>query len=113
MIKISETNFQTEVIESSIPVLVDFWAEWCPPCKVLVPILDELANEYGARIKICKANVEDNSKFTSQFGIGAVPTILIFKGGQMVKKDVGLKTKKEIQEDIEGVINGVSTLPRM
>ena len=104
MIKINEANFQAEVIENSIPVLVDFWAEWCTPCKTMNPVLDELAIEYEGRIKICKANVEENSKYLVQFGIGGVPALLLFKDGRIVKKDIGLKTKKELQEDIDGVL---------
>ena len=90
---INAGNFQAEVLDSLVPVLVDFWAEWCPPCKMLGPTIDALADEYAGKAKIGKIDLDSNQKLAVQYGISSIPTVLVFKGGQQVKKIVGLQGK--------------------
>jgi thioredoxin 1 len=96
VVQITDGNFETEVLGSSQPVLVDFWAEWCMPCKALGPILDSLAAELSGKAKIGKMDVDSNRNIPMQFNINAIPTVIVFKGGQVVKKFVGLKKKDEL-----------------
>lgn len=100
----SDNNFTQEVINSNIPVLVDFWAEWCGPCKVIAPLLDELAEEYQGKLKVGKLNTNINNKTPVTFNINALPTILLFNKGQVEKKFVGLTKKKDIKEAIDKLI---------
>jgi thioredoxin 1 len=94
--ELNETTFVNEVLNSKIPVLVDFWAEWCGPCRILAPIIDELAKEYDQqKIKICKLNVDENPKIAAKYGIMAIPTVIIFKNGQPVEQITGVRNKKE------------------
>jgi len=94
--ELNETTFVDEVLNSKIPVLVDFWAEWCGPCRMLAPIIDELAKEYDQqKIKICKLNVDENPKIAAKYGIMAIPTVIIFKNGQPVEQITGVRNKKE------------------
>ncbi|HAV63553.1 MAG TPA: thioredoxin [Verrucomicrobiales bacterium] len=93
-------NFKTEVLESSVPVLVDFWAEWCGPCKMIAPVLDELATEIGAAAKIGKVNIDEHHSLASQYGIRAIPTLLVFRGGQVAEQIVGLRSKRELKESL-------------
>jgi thioredoxin 1 len=94
--ELNETTFVDEVLNSKIPVLVDFWAEWCGPCRMLAPIIDELAKEYDQqKIKICKLNVDENPKISAKYGIMAIPTVIIFKNGQPVEQITGVRNKKE------------------
>ena len=99
--KTDVAHFQADVIDSNKPVLVDFWAEWCGPCRVLGPILDEVANEIGENAKIVKVNVDDNRELAEKFGIRGIPTMIFFKNGQAAKTLVGVQAKEEIKKTLE------------
>src|SRR5262245_17825253 len=103
IISLTQQNFASEVLESPTPVLVDFWGEWCPPCKALAPILDELAEEYEGRVKIGKVNIDQEQQLAVEYGIRAVPTMLLFKAGQVADQIVGLKSKRDLKASFERV----------
>lgn len=100
---IGEDSFQNAVLQSKLPVLVDFWAEWCAPCLAVAPILEELAQEYNGKINFAKINVDGNSPLAAKYGIAAIPTTIIFKDGQPVQQIVGLKPKRELKKILDGV----------
>ncbi len=102
-LEFTDSSFQSDVLDSESPVLVDFWADWCMPCKALGPTIDELATEYAGRVKIGKLNTEDNPETPVKYNVQAIPTILLFKGGQVVQKFVGLTSKKDFQAALAGV----------
>ncbi|MDO4644057.1 MAG: thioredoxin [Cardiobacteriaceae bacterium] len=93
---INEANFQTEVLNSDIPVLVDFWAEWCGPCKAIGPELDALSAETEGKLKIVKINVDENNDISAQYGVRSIPTLLLFKNGEMIDSHLGLASKQEL-----------------
>ncbi len=97
----TDSNFENEVIKSNQPVLVDFWAEWCGPCRMIAPMIDELANEYNGKVKIAKMNVDENPNIPGRFQIRGIPTLLMFKGGQLVGQLVGAHQKAAISEMIK------------
>jgi len=97
ILTLTEKNFETEVLKSPQPVLVDFWATWCGPCKMIAPLLDELAEAYQGRVKIGKVDVDQESNLAARYGIQAIPTLLLFKDGQVVGQMVGAKGKRDIQ----------------
>ena len=101
IVNINENNFEKEVVKSSLPCLVDFWAEWCGPCKNLAPILDEISNELKEKVKIGKINIDDNQELAAKFSIRSIPTMILFKDGDSIDTKVGLPPKKELLDWIE------------
>ncbi len=101
---VTEKDFQTEVLESDIPVMVDFWAEWCFPCKTISPIVDELSKEFTGKIKVVKIDVDSNNRIAADYMIMSIPSLLIFKGGKVVDTIRGAVPKKTIKEHIEKYI---------
>ena len=97
-------DFKSEVVESDTPVLVDFWAEWCGPCKVIAPVVEELATDYKGKIKFGKVNVDDNNMVASEYGVRSIPTLLIFKNGSVVNQIVGAVPKEKITDILDTVI---------
>jgi len=100
-IEINETNFESAVLKSNQPVLVDFWAEWCGPCKMLAPVLDEIAKVYADRIKVAKVNVDDNPGLALRYGIQSIPTLLYFANGEVKNQTIGVVSKKKIVEHLD------------
>jgi thioredoxin 1 len=103
IITVTQQNFASEVLQSQTPVLVDFWAEWCNPCRALAPVLDELADEYEGRVKIAKVNVENEQAIASEYGIRAIPTMLLFDKGQVADQIVGLRSKRDLKASFDRV----------
>jgi thioredoxin 1 len=94
--EVTDANFQDEVLKSKTPVLIDFWAEWCGPCKMIAPVVDELAKKYEGKLRVCKLDVDSQPKVTDQFGVQGIPTLILFKNGQAVQQIVGFKTKDQL-----------------
>jgi thioredoxin 1 len=97
----SDTNFQDDVLKSDKPVLVDFWAPWCGPCRMIAPLVEELAKEYEGSVKIGKVNIDDNPSVAMNYGVNSIPTLMIFKGGQVVDRFVGVQPKSRLQQAID------------
>ena len=101
IVKITDDNFQSEVLNSETPVLVDFWAEWCGPCRMVAPVLDQLADEMNGKVRIAKLNVDENQKVAYQYQVASIPTSILFKGGQMADRTMGAMPKSAFQSFIE------------
>ncbi len=99
-ITLTKQNFESEVLKSDIPVIVDFWATWCGPCKMIAPTLSEIATEMKGKVKVAKANVDEQMELAIEYKVEVIPTLFFFKDGQVVKKTVGVQTKQEIQSII-------------
>jgi thioredoxin 1 len=98
----TDGNFEQEVIKSEIPVLVDFWAEWCGPCKALTPIIDELATDYAGKVKVGKLDTDANRNVSAQYGVSAIPTVILFQSGEIKEKFVGLRSKQDFAKSLDG-----------
>jgi thioredoxin 1 len=104
VIELSDATFDSTIHGSDVPVLVDFWAPWCGPCKILAPLIEQPADEYAGKAKVCKLNADQGRDTAVEFGISAIPTLILFKGGQVQKKWVGLTGKKDISEAISKLL---------
>ena len=100
-LELTDANFENEVVSSDIPVLVDFWAIWCGPCKMIAPVVEEIAEEYSGKIKVCKLDVDNNRQIATNYMIRSIPTLLIFKDGKVVEQIIGVVAKSNLVEKIE------------
>ena len=100
-LQITDASFETDVINSTVPVLVDYWAEWCGPCKMIGPILEELATEFGDRVKIAKLNIDENQATPPKYGIRGIPTLMLFKNGEVADTKVGAMSKSQLSAFLE------------
>lgn len=103
-VEVNGNNFKQEVLESSIPVLVDFWASWCMPCRMLTPTIEKLAEENQGKLKVCKLNTDENQNISAQYGIQGIPTLIIFKEGKEVGRTVGVMSKEKLQEKLDPIL---------
>ncbi len=101
LLEVSDSNFEDEVIKSEMPVLVDFWAEWCAPCRMVAPVLEELAQEYAGRVKVAKLNVDANRETAARYDIMSIPTVILFKDGQVAKQVVGALPKESLVRELQ------------
>jgi thioredoxin 1 len=104
ILAVTDQSFETDVLKANLPVLVDFWAEWCGPCKMIAPILEEVAKDYSGKLKVAKVNVDDNSNTPGQYGVRGIPTLLLFKGGNVVATKVGALSKSQLAAFIDSHI---------
>lgn len=104
---LTDTNFEQEVLKSDIPVLVDFWAAWCGPCQMIGPVVEELAKDYDGKLKVGKMNVDENQTMPGKYNIMSIPSLLIFKGGEVVKTMIGVQSKENFKKQIDEIINNL------
>jgi len=103
IVTLTQDNFSQQVLQSQTPVLVDFWAEWCGPCKMIAPLLDELADEYDGKVKVGKVNVDEQQSLAAQYGVRAIPTLLLFQNGQVAEQIVGARGKRDLKASLDKV----------
>jgi len=103
ILKLTQENFAQQVLQSPAPVLVDFWAEWCGPCKMIAPLLDELADEYDGKVKVGKVNVDEQQSLAAEYGVRAIPTLLVFQNGQVADQIVGARSKRDFKASLDRV----------
>ena len=101
---VTDASFKSDVLESAVPVLVDYWAEWCGPCKMIAPILDEVAKDYSGRLKVAKLNIDENPKTPGEYGIRGIPTLILFKGGNVEATKIGAMSKSQLTAFIDSNI---------
>ena len=104
LVEVTDEEFEQEVLDAELPVLVDFWATWCAPCKIVGPIVEELADEYDGRVKFVKLDTEENFEVPDRYGIRTLPTLLVFKGGEQVDQVFGARPKAELKRTLEKII---------
>ncbi|MGI3041885.1 thioredoxin TrxA [Shewanella algae] len=104
IVYLSDDSFENDVLQSELPVLVDFWAEWCGPCKMIAPILDDVAEEYAGKLTIAKLNIDQNNASPVKYGVRSIPTLLLFKNGELVANQVGALSKTQLKEFIDAQI---------
>jgi thioredoxin 1 len=105
VIELQDSTFQQEVLKSDVPVLVDFWAEWCGPCKMIAPTVDELAKQYKGKVKVAKMDVDKHQQVPQQFGIRSIPTLLVFKGGRVVDTIIGAVSKSKLEDSLKKAVS--------
>jgi len=103
LIKLTDVNFDETIQNSAVPVLVDFWAPWCAPCRMIEPIIGEIADEYAGKATVCRVNTDEHREAAIEYAINAIPTLILFNNGRLVKKWVGLTSKKDIVAELEGL----------
>jgi thioredoxin 1 len=103
IVTLTQENFVQQVLQSPAPVLVDFWAEWCGPCKMIAPLLDELADEYDGKIKIGKVNIDEHQGLAAEYGVRAIPTLLVFNKGQVAEQMIGAKSKRDLKASLDRI----------
>src|ERR1044071_2978552 len=104
IVHVTDASFEDEVVKSSVPVLVDFWAAWCGPCKMIAPVLDEIAEEYDGQLKVCKVDVDANQQLPSKYGVRGIPTLILFKAGQAAATKVGALSKSQLKDFIKTAV---------
>jgi thioredoxin 1 len=105
IMEVTDSNFDQEVLQSDLPVLVDFWAPWCGPCRAIAPVVEDISNDYDTKLKVVKCNVDDNPKVPGKYGIRAIPTLIIFKGGNVSDQITGAVAKTQIAAAIDKVVS--------
>ncbi|HZM02728.1 MAG TPA: thioredoxin [Candidatus Saccharimonadales bacterium] len=105
IVTLNKSNFEKEVLHSPVPVLVDFWAEWCGPCKMIGPLLDELAGEYEGRARIGKVNIDEDQTLATEYGVRAIPTLLFFKSGEVAGQIVGMCSKRDLKSNFDKLVS--------
>ena len=103
-IEVTDATFKSVVLDSDVPVIVDFWAQWCPPCKMIAPFLEQMSEEYDGKAKICKVNVDENQKLAAQYGIRSIPTLLFVKGGEIKDQIVGALPKDQLTSRLDALL---------
>jgi thioredoxin 1 len=103
IVTLTQENFAQQVLQSPVPVLVDFWAEWCGPCKMIAPLMDELANEYSGKVAVGKVNIDEQQSLAAQYGVRAIPTLLIFNKGEVAEQIVGVRSKRDFKTSLDRI----------